>query len=72
MRDHHVIAIPGTRRPERIQENAGAAGIVVCGVAGASRLLGSYHVMGVEALTLFVAGVGLICTGCFLKLYSGD
>ena len=51
---------------------AGLSGIVVCGVAGAGRLLGNYHLLGIEAVTLFLAGVGLIATGCFLKLYSGD
>ena len=45
------------------------AGILVCLVAGASRVLGSWYVGGVEILPLFTVGVALMVMGCLAKLH---
>lgn len=49
--------------------SVGVLGILICLVAGAVRLTGKYHVLGYEAITLFIAGIALIVAGCFVKLH---
>lgn len=44
-------------------------GILVCLVAGASRVLGSWYVGGVELQPLFMVGVALMVMGCLAKLH---
>ena len=44
-------------------------GVVVCAVAGFSRLLGSYHVLGYEAMTLFIGGISLMVFAMLIKLH---
>jgi type IV secretory pathway VirB2 component (pilin) len=44
-------------------------GVVVCAVSGLSRLLGSYHVLGYEALTLFIGGISLMVFSTLIKLH---
>ena len=46
-----------------------AIGVIVCAVAGFSRLLGSYHVIGYEAMTLFIGGISLMAFATLIKLY---
>ena len=46
----------------------GGAGIIACGLAGVSRLLGSYHLLGFEAVTLFIGGIALMVMACLAKL----
>lgn len=46
----------------------GGLGILVCLVAGVTRVMGSYHLFSYEAMTLFNAGVGLMVAGCLIKL----
>ena len=49
---------------------AGILGVLLCLVAGVSRLTGNYYVAGVEATTLFMVGIGLMVFACFLRLES--
>ena len=44
-------------------------GIAVCAIAGISRLSGSYHVMGYEAMTLFIGGTALMVFASLIKLH---
>jgi type IV secretory pathway VirB2 component (pilin) len=44
-------------------------GVVICTVSGSSRLLGSYHVLGYEALTLFIGGISLMVFSTLIKLH---
>ncbi|HLC41167.1 MAG TPA: hypothetical protein VJO34_06005 [Methylomirabilota bacterium] len=43
-------------------------GLVLCLVAGVTRLLGNYHALGYESMTLFIAGIGLMVAACLAKL----
>jgi len=58
---------------KRLVEVAGnvvaVLGILVCLIAGASRVLGSWYVGGVELLPLFTVGVALMVMGCLAKLH---
>lgn len=55
-----------------ILANAGSvvgwAGIVLCLITGTLRFTGSYYLFEYEAMTVFIAGIGLILAGCFAKL----
>jgi hypothetical protein len=44
-------------------------GLLLCLLAGVSRLSGSYFVFSYEAMTVFNAGVGVMVTACLVKLY---
>ena len=44
-------------------------GVVICAVSGLSRLLGSYHVLGYEAMTLFIGGISLMVFSALIKLH---
>ena len=44
-------------------------GVVICAIAGLSRLLGSYHVLGYEAMTLFIGGISLMVFSALMKLH---
>lgn len=46
-----------------------AIGVLVCAIAGVSRLLGSYHVLGYEAMTLFIGGMSLMVFAALIKLH---
>jgi type IV secretory pathway VirB2 component (pilin) len=46
-----------------------AIGVVVCAVAGFSRLLGSYDVLGYQAMTLFIGGISLMVFAVLIKLH---
>ena len=48
----------------------GATGIIVCALAGGSRLLGAYHLLGFETVTLFIGGIALMVMACLLKLHQ--
>lgn len=52
-----------------IGDIAAVVGIVVCLVAGLGRILGQYHVLGFEAMTLFVGGTALMVFACLAKLH---
>ena len=47
----------------------GAAGVAICAVSGLTRVVsGAYYLAGLEATTLFLAGIGMMVCGCLLKL----
>jgi len=46
----------------------GVLGMLICLIAGLTKLTGSYYLLGYEAMTLFMVGIGLIATGCLAKL----
>jgi len=43
-------------------------GLAICLISGLSRIFGSYHVLGYEAMTLFMGGTALLVTACLAKL----
>lgn len=47
---------------------AGLLGVIVCAVAGLSRVAGYHYLMGYQSTTLFNVGVGLMVLGCLVKL----
>ena len=49
---------------------AGILGVLLCLVAGASRLTGSFYVGDIQATTLFMVGTGLMVFACLLRLES--
>lgn len=48
---------------------AGIAGIVVCLVAGLSRLIGVYYLLSFQTQTLFTGGIALMVMACLAKLH---
>lgn len=53
---------------EIIGNVAAVAGILTCLIAGVARIGGSYHLLGFEAVTLFIGGISLMLMGCLAKL----
>jgi hypothetical protein len=53
----------------RLGSLAGFAGMIVCLVALMVRLTGQYYLAGLPLATLFLGGIGLVVSGCFLKLH---
>lgn len=53
-----------------IGDGAGILGVLICLVAGVARILGSYHVAGFEAITLFTGGIALMVLACLIKLHQ--
>jgi len=53
---------------ETVANVVAVIGISACAVAGVSRLLGSYHVLGYEAITLFIGGIALMVFSGLIKL----
>ena len=47
-------------------------GVLICAIAGFSRIAGAYHVAGFEAITLFQGGAALMVLACVLRLYRED
>ena len=48
----------------------GGTGVLVTFVAGISRLLGNYHLLGFELVTLFTGGIALMVMACLVKLHQ--
>ena len=48
----------------------GAIGILICLVAGLTRLTGGYYLLGYETVTMFTGGLGLMVMGCLVILQS--
>lgn len=44
-------------------------GILVCLLAGVSRLAGYYYFLGFETITLFIGGIALMVMACLARLY---
>ena len=55
---------------EIVGNSAGLLGILICLIAGIARILGSYHVLGFEAITLFIGGISLMVMACLIKLHQ--
>lgn len=55
---------------ELVGNGVGIAGIAVCAVAGIGRLLGNYHLLGFETVTLFIGGTALMVMACLVKLHQ--
>jgi hypothetical protein len=55
---------------EIIANGSGLLGVLICLVAGVTRILGSYHVLGFEAITLFIGGIALMVMACLIKLHQ--
>lgn len=47
---------------------AAVLGILICIVSGLSRVTGNFYILGYEAMTLFIGGMGLMLMGCLAKL----
>ena len=43
-------------------------GVLICLVAGASRVFGGFYLLGYEARTLFLGGIALMVMACLVKL----
>ena len=48
---------------------AAIAGILICAVAGLSRLAGAYYLLGFQTLTLFNGGIALMVMACLAKIH---
>jgi hypothetical protein len=48
----------------------GIIGIVMCVIAGITRLSGHYTLGGFPAITLFEGGTGVMVAGCFFLLWD--
>lgn len=48
----------------------GIIGVLVCIVAGVSRLSGQFYLGTAEATTIFSLGTSLMVMGCLLKLHG--
>jgi len=57
---------------ERLISNTGnliaVIGLMMCLGAGVVRLSGDYHLFGYSAVTIFMAGTGLMVMACLAKL----
>ena len=49
---------------------AALVGILLCAVAGVIRLSGGYWLMGMDAITVFTGGIGLMVFACLAKLHQ--
>ncbi|MDR3394202.1 MAG: hypothetical protein P4L70_04295 [Parasulfuritortus sp.] len=52
-----------------ISNSAALIGIVICFVSGIGRIVGSYHIMNFEVMTLFNGGTSLMVFAVLAKLY---
>jgi hypothetical protein len=48
----------------------GVLGILVCVLAGVSRIVGSHYLVGFETITLFIGGISIMVAACLAKLHS--
>lgn len=48
----------------------GLTGIALCAAAGVARLIGHYYMFGYTAMTLFMAGAGLMIAAILIKLHG--
>jgi hypothetical protein len=54
---------------KQVGNGAAALGLIVCLVAGLSRLLGSFHLLGFQSVTLFIGGMALMVFANMTMLY---
>ncbi|HEY5718616.1 MAG TPA: hypothetical protein VIS52_08990 [Motiliproteus sp.] len=50
-------------------DGAAVVGVLLCAVAGLARLGGSYTLLSMDAMTVFVGGMGLMLFACLAKLH---
>ncbi len=55
---------------ERVGNAAGLIGILICIVAGLSRMMGNWHTAGYATMTLFTVGIGFMVFACLAKLHA--
>ncbi|KPJ90541.1 MAG: hypothetical protein AMJ53_13335 [Gammaproteobacteria bacterium SG8_11] len=48
----------------------GALGLIICLLAGVSRVVGSHYLMGFETITLFIGGISIMVAACLAKLHG--
>ena len=48
---------------------AAVAGVLVCVLTIAARILGIYEIAGVDAIALFTVGIGMMVFACLAKLH---
>lgn len=48
----------------------GALGVITCVVAGVARLMGHFHLVGTETISVYQGGIGLMVAACLLKLWA--
>lgn len=48
---------------------AAAIGILVCTVSGIGRVLGSYHLLGFQSMTLFMGGIAFMVLAALIKVH---
>lgn len=48
----------------------GIAGILICLLAGISRLIGEYYILKFEIVTLVIGGTALMVMACLIKLHN--
>jgi len=48
----------------------GALGLLICLLAGVSRVVGSHYLMGFETITLFIGGISIMVAACLAKLHG--
>ena len=44
------------------------SGLIMCVGAGVVRLAGNFHLFGYSAMTIFIAGTGLMVMACLAKI----
>lgn len=54
----------------RFSSAFGGIGLLVCLAASAGRFYGTKQFMGFQAVNIFIVGVGLLVTACWLRLES--
>ena len=47
----------------------GVLGILVCLLAGVSRVVGNHYLLGFESITLFIGGISVMVAACLAKLH---
>jgi len=50
----------------------GVVGLLICLIAGVTRVLGHHYFAGFETLTLLNAGVSMMVSACMIKLYNNN
>lgn len=48
----------------------GVIGILICLLAGVSRITGNHYLVGFETITLFIGGISVMVMGCLAKLHG--
>lgn len=48
----------------------GVIGILICLLAGVSRIAGNFYLLGFESVTLFIGGISIMVAACLAKLHS--